>query len=148
MEPQPLGARHIALVDNERGPSHLIGVALDGFPIYGDKDMNGHARTASSLDACNGTTSPTSEFPQGMYHYVLPSGVKEHNASMRCYSGAVSRAELAKADAIGFCYAPRGGIQLGNGYGRKPEEVSASAQAMQSRNTINHASRRSTVKCD
>ena len=96
-----------ALVDHENGPSHLIGVALDGFPIYGDKDMNGQTIAPASLDACNGITSPTPEFPQGVYHYVLPSGVKEHNASPRCYSGDISRKELAIADASGFCYAPQ-----------------------------------------
>jgi hypothetical protein len=96
-----------SLVDQENGPSHLIGVALDGFPIYGDKDMNGQTISPSRLDACNGITSPTPEFPQGVYHYVLPSGVKEHNASMRCYSGDISRQELAIADASGFCYAPQ-----------------------------------------
>jgi hypothetical protein len=41
-----------------------------------------------------------------MYHYVLTFGVKKHNASMRCYSGDISRKELAMADANGFCYAP------------------------------------------
>jgi hypothetical protein len=94
-----------SLVDQKNGPSHLIGVALDGFPIYGDKDMNGQTVAPHRLDACNGITSPTPEFPQGVYHYVLPSVVKEHNASMRCYAGAISRKELAIADSNGFCYA-------------------------------------------
>ncbi len=30
-----------AQVDEQGGPSHLIGVALDGFPIYGDRDIDG-----------------------------------------------------------------------------------------------------------
>jgi hypothetical protein len=96
-----------SMVDHENGPSHLIGVALDGFPIYGDKDMNGQTIAPQRLDACNGIASPTPEFPQGVYHYVLPSGVKEHNASMRCYSGDLPRKELAVADSNGFCYAPQ-----------------------------------------
>jgi hypothetical protein len=96
-----------SMVDQESGPSHLIGVALDGFPIYGDKNINGQTIAPARLDACNGITSSTPEFPQGVYHYVLPSGVKEHNASMRCYSGALSRKELAIADSNGFCYAPQ-----------------------------------------
>lgn len=93
--------------DSPSGPSHLIGVALDGFPIYGDRDIHGQPIPPQRLDACNGITSPTPEFPQGVYHYVLPSGVKAHNASMRCYSGHISRQTLATADASGFCYAPR-----------------------------------------
>ncbi len=93
--------------DSPGGPSHLIGVALDGFPIYGDRDIHGQPVPPQRLDACNGITSPTPEFPQGVYHYVLPSGIKAHNASMRCYSGHISRQTLATADASGFCYAPR-----------------------------------------
>jgi len=96
-----------SLVDHENGPSHLIGVALDGFPIYGNKDINGQTIAPASLDACNGITSATPEFPHGVYHYVLPSGVKEHNASMRCYQGDISRKDLAIADSSGFCYAPQ-----------------------------------------
>ncbi len=96
-----------SMVDHDNGPSHLMGVALDGFPIYGDRDRNGHTISPHRLDACNGITSPTPEFPQGVYHYVLPSAVKEHNASMRCYAGAISRKELAIADSSGFCYAPQ-----------------------------------------
>lgn len=94
-------------VDHESGPSHLIGVALDGFPIYGDKDLSGKTIRPDLLAACNGINSPTPEFPQGVYHYVLPSNVTQHNASMRCYSGNLSRKALAIANASGFCYAPR-----------------------------------------
>ena len=79
-----------AMVDRENGPSHLIGVALDGYPIYGDKDLNGQTIAPQRLDACIGITSDTPEFPKGIYHYVLPSGVKEHNAAMRCYSGDIA----------------------------------------------------------
>ena len=100
-----LSACVTSLVDQESGPSHLIGVALDGFPIYGDKDMNGQTIAPQRLDACNGITSPTPEFPQGVYHYVLPSGVKAHHASLRCYGGNISRKVLTIADAGGFCYA-------------------------------------------
>lgn len=94
------------LVDRDKGPSHLIGVALDGFPIYGDRDLDGYTVDPQSLDACNGIHSPTPEFPQGIYHYVLPAGVTQQHAAMRCYSGAVSREALALADASGYCYAP------------------------------------------
>ena len=95
------------LVDRVDGPSHLIGIALDGFPIYGDRDMDGKTVPPQSLDSCNGIHSPTPEFPQGVYHYVLPAGVTQQHAAMRCYSGAVSREALALADSSGYCYAPR-----------------------------------------
>jgi hypothetical protein len=93
-----------AQVDQENGPSHLIGVALDGFPIYGDRDINGKPVALNRLDACNGITSATPEFPHGIYHYVLPGNSKEHNSSMRCYAGTVPSKELAAAQAAGFCY--------------------------------------------
>ena len=67
----------------------------------------------SRLDACNGITSPTPEFPQGIYHYVLPAGTKEHNSSMRCYAGSVPLKELAAAEASGFCYASPPDAALG-----------------------------------
>jgi hypothetical protein len=93
-----------AQVDEQGGPSHLIGVALDGFPIYGDRDIDGKPVALSRLDTCNGITSATPEFPQGIYHYVLPANTKEHNSSMRCYAGSVPWKELASAQASGFCY--------------------------------------------
>ncbi|HEX3465797.1 MAG TPA: YHYH protein [Candidatus Elarobacter sp.] len=73
------------------GPSHMLGIALDGFPIYGGRDVNGNIIQVSQLDACNGITSPTPEFPNGVYHYVLPVGVAGKQSSLNCYSGTVLR---------------------------------------------------------
>jgi hypothetical protein len=84
-------------VDTSTGPSHIIGIALDGFPIYGGRDINGNAITVSQLDACNGITSATPEFPSGAYHYVLPIGVTTKYASMNCYSGTVPSGVMAAA---------------------------------------------------
>ena len=91
-------------VDQETGPSHLIGIALDGYPIYGDRDIHGSKVTLSQLDACNGITSPTPEFPTGVYHYVLPQGATDTYASLRCHAGTVSPRQLAVARSSGFCY--------------------------------------------
>jgi hypothetical protein len=93
-----------AQVDKAGGPSHLIGVALDGFPIYGDRDLQGQRVNPGQLDACNGITSATPEFPAGVYHYVLPQGVQQFNASLRCFAGTVPQQQLAAAEANGFCY--------------------------------------------
>ncbi len=82
-------------LDGSSGPSHLLGVALDGFPIYGGRDINGNTISVSQLDACNGITSPTPEFPSGIYHYVLPIGVTGKQSSLNCYSGTVSQSQLA-----------------------------------------------------
>jgi hypothetical protein len=87
-------------VDTASGPSHIIGIALDGFPIYGGRDINGGIVSVSQLDACNGITSPTPEFPSGAYHYVLPIGVTTKDASINCYRGSVSANTLASAGKL------------------------------------------------
>jgi hypothetical protein len=92
--PTPMGQYHYhalppcitQVVDEADGPSHIIGVAFDGFPIYGDRAMDGSKLTASQLDGCNGITSPTPEFPKGLYHYVLLD-TKDSTSSIRCLSG-------------------------------------------------------------
>jgi hypothetical protein len=58
-------------VDEENGPSHIIGFAFDGFPVYGDRDIDGNPVDPEGLDECNGIESPTPEFPEGVYHYVM-----------------------------------------------------------------------------
>lgn len=94
--PTPTGAYHYhglppcvtATIDTEGEPSHILGVAFDGFPIYGDRDMNGEVITASQLDECNGITSATPEYPDGIYHYVLLD-VADSTSSIKCFSGTV-----------------------------------------------------------
>lgn len=88
-------------VDSSTGPSHIIGIALDGYPIYGGRDINGNMIPVSDLDACNGITSPTPEFPNGAYHYVLPIGVTSKYASINCYTGTVSTQTIAAARKLG-----------------------------------------------
>ncbi len=95
--PTPQGSYHYhaippcvtATVDVAGGPSHIIGIAFDGYPIYGDRDMNGKQLTASDLDQCSGITSATPEFPTGVYHYVLLQTTTS-SSSIRCFSGVVS----------------------------------------------------------
>ena len=95
--PTPMGEYHYhalptcitARVDQANGPSHLIGVAFDGFPIYGDRAVDGKQVHAADLDRCNGITSSTPEFPQGIYHYVLLN-TKDSRSSIRCFAGTAS----------------------------------------------------------
>ena len=87
-------------VDGATGASHIIGIALDGFPIYGGRDVNGNIISASSLDACNGITSATPEFPNGAYHYVLPIGVTTKQSSIDCYTGTVGATITAWAQQL------------------------------------------------
>ena len=46
----------------------LVGVLLDGYPIYGPVE-NGKSLTSAELDAAHGHTTATREFPAGIYHY-------------------------------------------------------------------------------
>jgi hypothetical protein len=89
-----------AQVDTTTGPSHLIGIALDGFPIYGGRDIDGTVVTVSQLDACNGITSATPEFPSGAYHYVLPIGVTTKYASINCFAGTVTPTTMGQAKRL------------------------------------------------
>lgn len=75
-------------VDKPKGPSHIIGIALDGLFIYGANDIHGKIIDVTSLDECNGINSPTPEFPNGVYHYVLP-GTQDETSSIRCFKGEV-----------------------------------------------------------
>lgn len=52
-----------------QGSSRLVGVLLDGFPVYGTRDPSGAA--PSGLDTCNGHVGVTPEYPQGIYHYHI-----------------------------------------------------------------------------
>jgi hypothetical protein len=82
-----------AKVDKAEGPSHIIGFALDGFPIYGDRDLNGKSISVNLLDKCNGILSPTPEFPKGIYHYVLP-GTADSRSSISCFHGVVDSSQI------------------------------------------------------
>jgi len=47
--------------------SSLVGVLLDGFPVYGPQDSDGS--TPTDLDVCNGHVGVTRDFPETIYHY-------------------------------------------------------------------------------
>jgi hypothetical protein len=89
-----------AKVDKVEGPSHIIGIALDGYLIYGAYDINGKVVPASALDECNGITSPTPEFPNGVYHYVLP-GTTDATSSIRCFHGKVDSSQIQQMPNMG-----------------------------------------------
>jgi hypothetical protein len=110
--PNPNGQYHYhglpacltAEVDRAKGPSHILGVAFDGFPIYGDRDSKGRRVKQGKLDSCNGITSPTPEFPKGIYHYVL-LGTPTNRSSLRCFHGKVStRTMRSVAAQIAYCW--------------------------------------------
>ena len=85
-----------SVIDTVGGPSHILGVAFDGFPIYGNRDINGKIISSTQLDDCNGITSPTPEFPAGLYHYVLTEE-KSNRSTINCYTGTPNAALITKA---------------------------------------------------
>ncbi len=58
----------------------LIGVLLDGYPVYGPLE-NGKLITTADLDAAHGHTGVTKEFPAGVYHYHTTSDAPYINGS-------------------------------------------------------------------
>lgn len=105
--PTPMGQYHYhalpkcvtSQVDADGGPSHVIGVAFDGYLIYGDRDATGAQITKDQLDSCNGITSATPEFPGGVYHYVLLD-TPDSTSSIRCFTGTV-HASLTQMQGMG-----------------------------------------------
>lgn len=67
--------------------SRLVGVLLDGFPVYGPIDSDG--TTPSGLDACNGHTGATPEFASGIYHYHTTTAVPYISGCFRGTAGTV-----------------------------------------------------------
>ena len=82
-------------VDTTGEGSHIIGLALDGFPIYGAYDVDGVEVKATQLDECNGIFSATPEFPSGIYHYVLPL-TTDATSSIRCFHGVVDASQITQ----------------------------------------------------
>jgi YHYH protein len=109
--PTPMGAYHYhalpscvtAKVDTANGPSHIIGIGFDGYPIYGNRAMDGTKITAAQLDSCNGITSATPEFPDGIYHYVLLD-TADSTSSIRCFAGTVASSVSQMAGMPGMSH--------------------------------------------
>ncbi len=90
-------------VDTGGEHSAMIGVLLDGFPIYGPQGDAGTIVGNADLDECSGHLGRTPEFPAGIYHYHLTT--KDAPYSIDCYHGKVD-ASLVNAAMGG---GPRGG---------------------------------------
>ena len=89
--PQQTGQYHYHLeplwLTGQHGASSLIGVLLDGFPVYGPNETSGSL--ASGLDSCNGHTHATTEFPSGIYHYHVTSTAPYISGCFRGTPGSV-----------------------------------------------------------
>jgi YHYH protein len=89
--PQQSGTYHYHMeplwLTSNRGASSLIGVLLDGFPVYGPREENGS--TPSGLDTCNGHTHATADIPGGIYHYHVTSATPYISGCFRGTPGTV-----------------------------------------------------------
>ena len=68
--PAPRGEYHYHLEPlwlTQASRASLIGVLLDGFPVYGPDDASG--QIPANLDVCHGHVAVTTDFPSGIYHY-------------------------------------------------------------------------------
>jgi hypothetical protein len=72
--------------DPGTGHSTLVGYALDGFGIYGNRGENGEALTDADLDACHGHTHTITwdGVQVSMYHY---HATREYPYTVGCYRG-------------------------------------------------------------
>jgi hypothetical protein len=67
--------------------SRLLGVLLDGFPVYGPVEADG--RSPSGLDSCNGHVGATAEFAAGIYHYHATAAAPYISGCFRGAPGTV-----------------------------------------------------------
>ena len=81
-------------VDVAGSHSTLIGVLLDGFPVYGNAGANGTPVTNADLDVCSGHIGTTPEFPDGIYHYHLTTDAAPY--SINCYRGVLASGATAQ----------------------------------------------------
>lgn len=85
--PQQQGQYHYHLeplwLTGRDGMAALIGVLLDGYPVYGPRESDGSL--PSGLDTCNGHTHATADFASGTYHYHVTTTVPYISG---CFAGA------------------------------------------------------------
>lgn len=81
-------------VDGSGTHSFMIGVLLDGFPIYGPQGVGGRIVTNADLDQCSGHAGPTPELSTGIDHYHLTT--TEAPYSIDCYRGGVDAAVMQR----------------------------------------------------
>lgn len=82
------------LADLGTGHSALLGYALDGFGIYGQRGENGQVLTNADLDACHGHTHSITWDGQTvtMYHY---HATNEYPYTVGCFHGTAVKAQVA-----------------------------------------------------
>ncbi|MFK7874379.1 MAG: YHYH protein [Paracoccaceae bacterium] len=79
--------------------SYMLGVLVDGFPVYANQDVNGEIIGDRDLDECSGHFGPTPEFPEGIYHYHLTADDAPY--MIDCYHGEIEVAANSGPDGGG-----------------------------------------------
>jgi len=89
--PQQVGQYHYHIEPQylTRNDSSLVGFLLDGFPLYGKKDMDGSV--PANLDAANGHVAATIDYPNGIYHYHVTDTVPYICGGFKGTPGTVSQ---------------------------------------------------------
>ena len=80
---------HIEPVFFSNDDNSLVGFLLDGFPVYGRKDMNGSY--PADLDDANGHIGITLDYPNGIYHYHITEDEPYISGGFRGTPGTVSQ---------------------------------------------------------
>ena len=88
--PQQFGQYHyhIEPVFLSTDDSKLVGFLLDGFPVYGRKDMDGSY--PAELDAANGHLGATEDYPNGIYHYHVTADEPYISGGFRGTAGSAT----------------------------------------------------------
>ena len=72
--PQQTGMYHYHVeplyITGHNGDDALVGLLLDGFPVYGPVE-DGAPVWNDDLDDLHGHFGPTADFPDGIYHYHI-----------------------------------------------------------------------------
>jgi len=98
-------------------PSPIIGVAIDGIPIYGPWDEHGRQLTAQDTDRCGGRWDS-----QGRYKYHMK---KDAPFFMDCLMGEIRNDIGEKLHKQFFCTCPYDDSILGN-HGPPPPPLASS----------------------
>jgi len=136
-----------SIIDDTNGPSHILGIAFDGFLIYGDRDMKGKVISSTKLDECNGITSATPEFPNGIYHYVLTEE-KSNRSTISCLVGTPANTKPGGGQQGGMGQMPgMGGPQQGGPQQGGPQQGPAQPSPTPSYTTLYKAVKVTQLVC-
>jgi len=102
---------------DQNGHSTLIAYALDGFGVFGGKDVGGRDVSNKDLDECHGHTGPVlwNDKIQSIYHYHMNN---EYPYAIGCFRGVkVKSASIGKQENLSSGGGQRKSRQLSGGQG-------------------------------